>query len=152
MYEPERGAKVKEIDFLELVSGIARILGKRLAPFAAAEGLSITESLVLFKVRRKGRRATELADQIGLPPSTVTGILDRLEAGGWILREGDPTDRRALVMRGTAKTDELFKGMTKTVTKSLEKSFKDLPPGLLERVIVDLGLVLDCLKGEEATR
>ena len=29
----------------------------------------------------------------------MTGILDRLERGGWVARERDPNDRRAVVVR-----------------------------------------------------
>jgi len=29
----------------------------------------------------------------------MTGVLDRLERGGWIARERDPDDRRAVVVR-----------------------------------------------------
>ena len=35
----------------------------------------------------------------GLHPATITGILDRLERGGWITRERDPADRRAVLVR-----------------------------------------------------
>src|SRR5947208_12270599 len=37
-----------------------------------------------------------LARRTGLHPATVTGILDRLERGGWITRNRDPEDRRAV--------------------------------------------------------
>src|SRR5207237_4132367 len=40
-----------------------------------------------------------LARRAGLHPATMTGILDRLEQGGWIARERDPSDRRAVVVR-----------------------------------------------------
>jgi DNA-binding MarR family transcriptional regulator len=40
-----------------------------------------------------------LARSAGLHPATVTGILDRLERGGWIARERDSADRRAVVVR-----------------------------------------------------
>jgi DNA-binding MarR family transcriptional regulator len=40
-----------------------------------------------------------LARQAGLHPATITGILDRLERGGWIVRERDTADRRAVVVR-----------------------------------------------------
>src|SRR5436309_15130573 len=40
-----------------------------------------------------------LARWAGLHPATVTGILDRLESGGWVARERDPSDRRAVVVR-----------------------------------------------------
>src|SRR2546423_9089188 len=40
-----------------------------------------------------------LARRAGVHPATMTGILDRLEHGGWIVRELDPADRRAVVVR-----------------------------------------------------
>jgi DNA-binding MarR family transcriptional regulator len=35
----------------------------------------------------------------GLHPATLTGILDRLEKAGFIVRERDPSDRRAVLVR-----------------------------------------------------
>ncbi|WP_328806375.1 MarR family winged helix-turn-helix transcriptional regulator [Streptacidiphilus fuscans] len=40
-----------------------------------------------------------LARTAGLHPATVTGILDRLERDGWIVRERAPEDRRAVLVR-----------------------------------------------------
>src|SRR6266511_4675734 len=40
-----------------------------------------------------------LARRAGIHPATMTGILDRLERGGWVARERDPSDRRAVVVR-----------------------------------------------------
>ena len=42
-----------------------------------------------------------LAKRAGLHPATVTGILDRLQRGHWIIRERDPEgpDRRAVTVR-----------------------------------------------------
>src|ERR1043165_2989543 len=43
---------------------------------------------------------TALAKLAGLHPATLTGVLDRLEKGGWVARERDPDDRRAVRVRG----------------------------------------------------
>jgi len=40
-----------------------------------------------------------LARLAGLHPATLTGILDRLQKGGWIARDRDPDDRRAVSLR-----------------------------------------------------
>src|SRR5512132_1920749 len=40
-----------------------------------------------------------LARRAGLHPATITGILDRLERGGWVTRDRDPADRRAVLVR-----------------------------------------------------
>jgi DNA-binding MarR family transcriptional regulator len=41
----------------------------------------------------------ELGRRTGLHPATLTGILDRLERGGWIARERSPADRRRVQLR-----------------------------------------------------
>jgi DNA-binding MarR family transcriptional regulator len=40
-----------------------------------------------------------VARRAGLHPATMTGILDRLERAGWVVRERDPVDRRAVTIR-----------------------------------------------------
>lgn len=56
-----------------------------------------------------------LARTAGLHPATMTGILDRLERGGWITRDRDPSDRRAVLVRSlrdrNAEIFGLFSGM-----------------------------------------
>jgi len=56
-----------------------------------------------------------LARRAGLHPATMTGILDRLERGGWVARERDPSDRRAILVRALrdrgAQLIRLYAGM-----------------------------------------
>lgn len=40
-----------------------------------------------------------LARHVGAHPATMTGVLDRLEKGGWVARDRAPTDRRAVIVR-----------------------------------------------------
>ncbi len=60
-----------------------------------------------------------LARRAGLHPATTTGILDRLERGGWIARERDPADRRAVQVRAlrdrSAELFHLYGGMTSSM-------------------------------------
>ena len=44
-----------------------------------------------------------LARRAGLHPATMTGILDRLERDGWVTRDRDPADRRAVLVRAGAE-------------------------------------------------
>jgi DNA-binding MarR family transcriptional regulator len=64
-----------------------------------------------------------LARRAGLHPATMTGILDRLERGGWITRERDPSDRRAVVVRISreryAELMRLYSGMNRSMNKIL---------------------------------
>jgi DNA-binding MarR family transcriptional regulator len=64
-----------------------------------------------------------LSRRTGLHPATITGILDRLQRGGWVTRERDPdaTDRRAVTVRALRdRNKEMFKlysGMNGTMDK-----------------------------------
>ena len=64
-----------------------------------------------------------LARRAGLHPATMTGILDRLERGGWITRERDPSDRRAVVVHVAreryAQLVRLYTGMNRSMNKLL---------------------------------
>ena len=53
---------------------------------------------------------TALARLAGLHPATITGILDRLERAGWIARERDAADRRAVTVRALPdRSREVFR-------------------------------------------
>ena len=62
-----------------------------------------------------------LARRAGLHPATMTGILDRLERGGWIARDRDPDDRRAVVIRvlrdRSAELFRLYAGMNTSIDR-----------------------------------
>lgn len=58
---------------------------------------------------------TGLAKRAGLHPATMTGIIDRLERGGWVVRERSPDspDRRAVTVRTLRERNpELFRLLT----------------------------------------
>jgi DNA-binding MarR family transcriptional regulator len=62
---------------------------------------------------------SSLARRARLHPATMTGILDRLERGGWVARDRDPSDRRAVVVRAlrdrNAELLRLYSGMNASV-------------------------------------
>jgi DNA-binding MarR family transcriptional regulator len=64
-----------------------------------------------------------LARRAGVHPATITGILDRLERGGWVARDRDPTDRRAVVVRSLrdryADLMRLYSGMSRSMNQIL---------------------------------
>ncbi len=58
---------------------------------------------------------TALARRAGLHPATLTGVLDRLERGGYVIRTPNPRDRRAILVQvikaKEAEVAVLFSGM-----------------------------------------
>jgi DNA-binding MarR family transcriptional regulator len=84
---------------------------------------------------------TALARRAGLHPATMTGVLDRLERGGWIARERDPADRRAVVIRAlrerSGEVYRLFGGMNGRLDElcaGYDEAELELLAGFLDRV------------------
>ncbi|HMG31662.1 MAG TPA: MarR family transcriptional regulator [Jiangellaceae bacterium] len=83
-------------------------------------GLNDVDLDCLDLVARHGPLSpTALARRAGLHPATITGILDRLERSGWVTRDRDPSDRRAVVVRAlrdrNAELFGLYSGMNASI-------------------------------------
>ena len=83
---------------------------------AARLGMNRTDLDCLSIVGLAGMvTAGELADITGLTTGAVTGVIDRLVAAGYVVREADPADRRRVIVRGVPEigrvTGELFEPM-----------------------------------------
>ncbi|MFI5682671.1 MarR family winged helix-turn-helix transcriptional regulator [Streptomyces sp. NPDC051636] len=92
---------------------------------AAKQGLNATEEKTLDYLQRKGPlTAKDLAGLTGLVPASVTGLLDRLEAKGFVRRVRHPTDkRRVLVELNEEKITELaafFEDWARDVVEACE--------------------------------
>jgi DNA-binding MarR family transcriptional regulator len=141
---------MNDIGLVELFWNVHRRIVKRLAPIARQEGMSMSELIVLWKAHQCGsRRVTALSEDLGLPPSTLTGMMDRLVRAGWLDRARDPEDRRAVVMKSTPRLDELVKSLKRAGNRALERALRTLPSETLARLEHDLASVLECLEQEE---
>ena len=68
---------------------------------ARSIGINVVDLQTVGVILRIGATTpSELAKRTGLPSSTVTRVLDRLEARGYIRRAPDPDDRRRIVVEG----------------------------------------------------
>jgi DNA-binding MarR family transcriptional regulator len=92
-----------------LMRRLRRAQAQRLAPL----GLTPAQERALRTITRSEEplRMTELADQLGIVPRSVTTVVDALEQAGLVRREIDPHNRRAIRLhltdRGRAVRDDL---------------------------------------------
>ncbi|NQV38795.1 MAG: MarR family transcriptional regulator [Candidatus Marinimicrobia bacterium] len=70
---------------------------------------------------------TKIAKQAYLSPSTVVGILDRLEHEGYIVRERDVNDRRNWNAIATIDGKALLKKVPSPLQEDLLKALQELP-------------------------
>jgi DNA-binding MarR family transcriptional regulator len=100
----ESGAPRRRRRLYRTVKEALRDLGGQLSLLNHSVGarldLKATDLECLDVITRYGPlRPSALARRAGLHPATMTGILDRLERGGWIERSRDPSDRRGVVVQ-----------------------------------------------------
>ena len=79
-------------------------------PERSALELNVRQRLIIQSLGIAGRRPiAALGQLLGLTPSTMTGLVDRLEEQGFLRREAHPSDRRATVLRLTRKGETAFR-------------------------------------------
>lgn len=93
-----------------------------------------------------GITIADLGRRAGLEPSTMTGLIDRMERDGLVLRDNDPEDRRALVIRLTDEGGRVRKAVTSAVDAVLGEAFEGVGSGAfdamkntLRKVLVNTG-------------
>lgn len=88
-----------------LIGKIKQIQGRVFEKMLADHGISQfngAQGRILFVLwERDGIPIRDLAEETGLARTTLTGMLDRLEASGHVVREDDPEDRRSIRIRLT---------------------------------------------------
>jgi DNA-binding MarR family transcriptional regulator len=90
-----------------------------------------------------------LARQANLHPATLTGILDRLERDGWIARDRDPSDRRAITVRVLRERGAAVFGLYSGMNARIDTICADYTADELELLASFLRRVTDA--GREAT-
>ncbi len=95
---PDRGRLNRAIK--DALRDLGAELGRLNQNVGGRVDLKTTDLACLDVIARYGPLSpSALARRAALHPATVTGILDRLERDGWIVRERDPSDRRGVVIR-----------------------------------------------------
>ncbi len=93
--------------------------------------------------------ALELGRRAGLEPSSMTGVLDRMERDALIRREADPRDRRAQRICLTRSGKQCQQKVLKIVDETLAKGARGIPDSEVTRTKEILRHVLANLQEEK---
>lgn len=80
-----------------------------------------------------------VGQRLGLSPSTMTGVADRLERDRYVRRRPHPTDRRATVLALTAKGRRLFEREKDFYRRLIDETLAPLDDGQRRAVLKALG-------------
>jgi len=105
-------------------------------------GLTPIQHLILEVLwGEDGLSASDIGKKLVLDGATLSGVLDRLTAGGWILKESDTEDKRVLRNFLTQKSKELKPKLSEARNQTNEDLLKTFPieeKVLLKRFLRDM--------------
>jgi DNA-binding MarR family transcriptional regulator len=126
-------------EVVELERQVGRIIGQHAQIIWIDSGLTLTQLRSLFLIANKGStNFRKLAGALGVTPSNVTGIVDRLVEQGLVSRTQNPEDRREMTLQTTDKGQALvsnlkevgIKHMTQILSLLSSKELSALAQGL----------------------
>lgn len=100
-------------------------------------------ALLFFLWKKDGLSGSELGERLQMDSATVTGIIDRLEQGGFIERRSDPNDRRNRLIFLTEKGVSLEKPLCQKMDEMNEEVLSGLCEEEIEKLknlLFDIGL------------
>ncbi len=97
-------------------------------PMLDSLGVTYPQYLVLSTLwEADGQTITAIADRLALEPSTITPLMKRLEAAGFVSRQRNPRDERQVQVFLTAKGKTLREGASCLTDSLLEHSKLTVP-------------------------
>jgi DNA-binding MarR family transcriptional regulator len=110
-------------------------------------GLTIPQLLCLKAiVEAKQLTAIELSRLVRIGPSTIVGILDRLEVRQYIIRERDIDDRRQIFIKPTSSGKDTIRNAPSPLQNSLVDGLKTLSSRQRANIAHSLKIIVDLME------
>lgn len=109
-------------------------------------GMSRIEAGVMGAVSDRPQRITDLAAAEGVTQPAITRLVDRLQRRGWVARDRDPDDGRAVIVCLTRAGEERFGALRAEYRALVHEEMAALPDGDVETLARAID-VLDSLIG-----
>jgi DNA-binding MarR family transcriptional regulator len=129
---------------LDRVFELAARLSEMMEHALTERGLTTARAEVLFVLHHRGPVVQrELSQALRCTPRHVTGLIDVLEAEGWVARSPHPTDRRATLVSLTERGAAAAARMDAERQDAAAALFGDVPATDLATFVAVLDQVLD---------
>jgi len=122
-----------------LLNEVSRLIRKKFDQRAKDLALTRAQYYLLAKLsRNEGINQVGLADLLEVEPISAARLVDRMEAGGWVVRRPDPADRRARRLFLTAKSRPVIERMRKIANGIYDEALAGLDRAARAQLIAAL--------------
>ncbi|MBE2215208.1 MAG: MarR family transcriptional regulator [Opitutaceae bacterium] len=128
---------------LRTASTLVRASRRVFRPHGLSEAQFNVLNILAAPARAAGVTQREISDILVVDRSNVTGLLDRMEAAGWVRREAVPEDRRAWRVRLTAPGRRLWEKCVPDYARAVQAVVAPLGAEKA-RAVRDLLAALEC--------
>lgn len=122
------------------------LLQKDLARAFEGTPLTTARTHLLWLLRAGAMTQHALATALEVSPRNVTGLVDALEASGFVVRRPHPTDRRATLVSLTERGEQAMAVMERDHRELSHQLVADLAPTDIRQLERGLAAVLDRLR------
>lgn len=107
-------------EVIDLMANLAALFHHDYEDAASAHSLTGAQAKVLGLLRRGPLPMRQIANTMSCEPSNITGIVDRLEARGFVNRQANPQDRRVKLVAITSDGENASTEMRASLTFARE--------------------------------
>lgn len=135
------------LQFMKRMWDLVHALDVRSKRMAKELGVTGPQRLVIRVLgQNPDMTASDIAGTLGMHPSTLTGILSRLEAQGMLARRTDAADRRRLRFKLTARGSRVDRERKGTVEASVRRALGRCDESTITKTVELLGVLTEELE------
>lgn len=139
-----------ELHVLKSLRRIIRALDLYSRRLKGSYGLTVPQLVCLSVIAKDGPISSiALSQQVQLSPSTIVGILDRLQKMELVKRVRSVTDRRLVIITASERGEEVVNGAPSPLQDSLTIALKNLPATEQETIARSLGRVVELMQAQD---
>lgn len=135
-----------QVEIFDRLLEVALLIQRDLTDSFAGTGLTTARTHLLWVLHHAGpSNQQSLAAALGVSPRNVTGLVDALEAGGYVVRRPHPTDRRATLVTLTEQGGQTTAGMVRDRQAIADRLVEGFGDDRLGRLGSDLATIAERL-------
>jgi DNA-binding MarR family transcriptional regulator len=140
----------ESIEVTRLFQEVMHLFKHNMKKLLCDSGMSAPQGMVIGLLsKNKKMKITELSHHLSLSNSTVSGIIDRLEAQEMVVRERSTEDKRVVYVNISPKFEDMHKVFHKQIEKNIQNIMSQGSTEELHKIFEGLDVLKKLLSSQQ---